>query len=413
MPAYPWPRVAGVVGGLLLVLYSAAEMYAIKSGYRGEFVRAFCGAGFCPEEFTIGRRFLFRRQLLLRRDPKLLNELQRALRFDTADAYRWADLGDAEAAMEQSDKARYCFEQAVARAPRSPAILFRAANFAFAAGDPADVLKDLRRVLEQPELAGYYASIFLTYMRLGVPVDSILAQGVPAMRVPVAEFLRYVENRNDVAAANTMWEWMTRRKLEDDASTADYLGLLIRNRQTESAAHIWKGYAGADSSYLESTWVYNGSFEKPLRRSPFDWIIQPTAHVQAGLAQGGAFDGSKCVRLDFLGGANMDYRGVYELAAVTPGEWKLTAHLRTDQITTDQGISLHVIDIRNGAALDAWSQMLTGTHPWTEVQVQFTVRPGTDVVRVDVVRRQSLHFDNEIMGTAWVDAVRLEPLRRG
>lgn len=411
LPYLRW-RWTGALAGLALILYGFTEIYIVASSFRGSFVQQLCAAGWCPDEFSTARLFALRSELLVRQQPAFLADLRRALQFDVADAYRWADLGEAEAAVQDIQKAQYCFDQAVARAPRSPAILFRSANFAFSTGHLQEVMQDLRVILQQPELGGYYGTIFLTYMRLNLPIATILHTGVPPLRQPAAAFLRFVEARNDVDSATAIWTWMKQHRLTDDAACAGYLDLLIANKKTQYAAETWKQYTHA-ADYLVNSWIYNGSFEEQLRNSPFDWMLEQAPHVQAAVDHTGAFAGKGCIRVDFLGGENVDYRGVHELAPVQPGQWILSGYIRTDQLTTDQGVSLHAIDIRNGPALDAWSQEVTGTQPWTKVEVRFTVRPETDVIRVDLVRRQSLHFDNQISGTAWLDAVTLRPARSG
>lgn len=403
-------RVVPITCGILLTLYAGLQIWIDEQPYDSPVLHPVCALGVCPDEFTPGRLFYLRQQLLLHHHPAVLARVQRGLRFDPADAYRWADLGDAEAAMQQWDQANYCFRQAVIRAPRSPAILFRSANFAFAHNDPARVLENLRVVLSEPELARYYDSIYLTYSRLNVPMAEILQNGFPLSPAPARDFLHFMENRNDVAAAGTIWHWMASHSLEDDPSTSGYLWLLIGKHQVDAAAKLWKQYVQAPK-YLETDWLYNSGFEHSPRASPFDWAVESVRRVSAGVAHSACLQGNGCVRLDFLGDDNVDYRGTYQFAAVTPGKWKLTGYMRTDHITTDQGPTFHVLDIRNEHALDVWTDSMTGSHPWTQQQIVFDVKPGTDIVRIDIVRRISLHFDNKITGTAWVDDLKLAPMR--
>ena len=51
----------------------------------------------------------------------------------------------------------------------------------------------------------------------------------------------------------------------------------------------------------------------------------------------------------------------------------------------------------------------SGTLPWTEVRLPFQVREETNIVRLELQRRDSFRFDSKIAGTFWLDDVRITP----
>jgi hypothetical protein len=96
---------------------------------------------------------------------------------------------------------------------------------------------------------------------------------------------------------------------------------------------------------------------------------------------------------------------------LSPGRWELRAFLRTDQITTDQGVALHLFDAHDAARLDMRLEAFTGTHEWTPVTGSFRVGAGTKIVRLELMRQASKKFENKITGSAWLDSVEISPTR--
>jgi len=88
-----------------------------------------------------------------------------------------------------------------------------------------------------------------------------------------------------------------------------------------------------------------------------------------------------------------------------PGVWRFEGRMRTQEITTDQGLGFRLLDPENTRLLDARTASLTGTHDWTLLSVGFEVHPATRVVEVRVFRTPSLKFDKKLGGTAWIDGL--------
>jgi len=305
-------------------------------------------------------------------------------------------------------KARYCFEQALAAAPRSPVMLFRAANFDWQTGDSTGVLKKLFRVLSDPQLADLYDPAFLTYSRLSVPLDTILAMGIPEQTLPAARFMRFELMHNNFDAAKRVWQWMLAHRMPTDDTANEYCTFLLQ-KYPEQAAEAWRSYAIGDPAYRRTNWIFNGSFETPFRPSPFDWHADSTPDVTAERAEDAARTGMHALRLRFLGRENASFQQAYQYAAVPAGQWRLTAHIKTDAVTTEEGIRLHVFDYYANSTLDVWSDMVAGSTDWRMVDVVFHSGPGTRLLRVEPARQASLLFNDHVRGTAWVDSVTLTP----
>ncbi len=99
----------------------------LRQPYQAEVLLAWL----CPEEFWDTRTFTMLQQSASGASAHLLPDFQRALKEDSASAYAWANLAEVERDAQQYGKAKYSFHRAIMAGPANPAILFRAANFAF------------------------------------------------------------------------------------------------------------------------------------------------------------------------------------------------------------------------------------------------------------------------------------------
>lgn len=398
--------------GLVLVVYGSIQIWLSNVSYDNPLKRRFCAAWLCPEEFWDNRTFTMLQQSTAGGAAILLPDFQRALVNDPASAYAWANLAEVERDAGNLDKAKYCFQHAIAAGPFNPAILFRAANFAFLTGDREATMHDLSIILRNPELLQYFEPAFLTYSRLDVPITELLDKGIPPVTQTAEQFLAFWMQGNQVPEAKATWDWMTKHSLTTEKSGGTYITFLVRNNDIDAAAREWRrANPKSSSNYQILNWVFNNGFEMEPKLGPFDWHIETTPDVEATRVQDVSRDGQWSVKLSFDGKENVDYHGVYEQTVISPGQWRLQGFLKLDGITTDQGISVRVFDPQNSARLDVHTDPLTGTTGWTEVERAFAVGPATKLVQIEIMRAPSRKFDNKISGRVWVDSLDLSPIR--
>ena len=394
-----------------MLSYGAVEVWLGNMSYDNPLKRRYCAAWLCPEEFWDTRTFTMLQQSAAGGSAQLLPEFKRALREDPASAYAWANLAESERDANQLTQAKYCFQQALVAGPGNPAILFRAANFAFQTGDKAATMRDLSTILRNPELTSYYQPAFLTYSRLDTPIEELLAKGVPPLATVAEPFLQFWMDDRKVPEAKATWNWMVQHSLTNDKSCGNYVSFLLANNEIDAAAQEWRRSNPKTAAYYQVlNWIFNGGFEMEPKPGPFDWHIETTPDVEATRVEDVSRDGQWSVKLAFGGQTNVDYHGVYQDTVVTPGQWRLRAFLKLDGITTDQGVSLRIYDPAQPARLDARTDGRTGSMPWNEVERDFVVGPETKLVRVEIMRGLSRRIDSKIAGRAWVDSVDLSPI---
>ena len=93
-----------------------------------------------------------------------------------------------------------------------------------------------------------------------------------------------------------------------------------------------------------------------------------------------------------------------------PGPYRFHALIRTEGLTTDQGLRFRISDAEAPARLDVVLGQFTGSSPWSGVEHDLVVSPETRLLQVQVIRQPSMKFDNKIGGTAWIDGLKLEPV---
>ena len=406
---------------VILVLFSTAGLL-LETAYRtnSQMEADFCRFQVCdtPRLIETARS----RRLLLSPEAAALGlrESVEALRRDPAAAARWCDAGEALLLSGNSDRAAYAFRRAVDLAPNSPPVLMQAANFFWRTGQPAAALPLDSRILRL--IREYDAVVFLAYSRSGLTLDNLLRDGIPADPAAARSFFEYtlapaappdgtlvasLDATADAPAA--VWRFLRLHHYDTSPIAARYLDFLLAHRLYPSAAAFWSDW-GAPRSVSNTNLLFNASFESPFSGPRFDWTLSHAPHVSEA-RDAEARSGSWSLRLDFDGTDNILYHGVSQTVIVTPGPFHFRAWLKLRDLTTDRGLAFRIFDPESPSLLDVHTPMLTGTLDWTPVELAFTVRPGTNLIQVEMFREPSWKFDNKFAGTAWVDAVELTGVR--
>ena len=315
------------------------------------------------------------------------------------------------------DEAKYCFSTGLALGPYIPPILMRAATFYDSVHETEQALRQTSRILEKTET--YDDLIFTWYTQKKVPLQDILSHGLPDSRSAKAYLrLLYMSAVDRTRDADQVWKWALPRGYVDDRLAQDYVAFLFNGHRYEAAAKSWALYVerqprdrqpggNQHGKYLESDWLYNGDFESEPSGAYFDWRIDTRPGVRAAWDANVAHSGKHSLRIRFDGKENIAFNQISQTAFVTPGRYRFEAFVRTEAITTDQGIGFHLVGVDGPSRLDIYTERLVGTNDWKRIEQVITVPRDRDLLQVQVVRQPSLKFDNQISGTAWIDSVRL------
>jgi hypothetical protein len=192
-----------------------------------------------------------------------------------------------------------------------------------------------------------------------------------------------------------------------------FADLLIQKRHIGDARRVWD-----DALRLSDTpqnldpsgsVLWDGGFETGLNGGAFAWFFPvPSGGVRTGFDARQKHSGNYSLRLTFDGRHNVNFDGVCTNAEVRPEtSYRLSAWLRTQALTTDQGVRLRLDWYSNSGAGSLETSDGQGTQPWTLIEMPWTSGQDVRYARVCVVRKPSAKFDSQIRGTAWIDDVAL------
>jgi O-antigen ligase len=391
--------------GCLLIVYAPAWILfetAFRSDLQAE--RRFCRFGICDTDSVLAARTLEKGGNVAAVPPA---ELLEAIRRDAAAPSRWCDLGEAMLRSGRVQQARDCFSTALALGPDVPPILLRAAKFYHGLQEKQRALEQTSRVLEKT--AFYDAFIFDWYSEKKEPVTAILTWGLPGGPRATQAYLGYLMALDNRADAAKVWDWVLSHRYGDDRLAREYVNFLFRAKSYEAAAKTWAQHLGdRRNGYLESNWLLNGDFESEPLELAFDWRMANLKHdVEVARDGSVVHTGSQSLRIRFGGKENVDYGDTVQTAFVTPGIYRFEAFIRTQDITTDQGIGFHIFDPEARSRLDVRTEQVIGTNDWKRIERVIRVPHGTRLLTLQVVRQPTWEFDNRISGTAWIDTVSL------
>lgn len=336
---------------------------------------------------------------------------EEALRRDPASAYRWLDLGEALLADGQREKAKQCIAQAGSLGPRIPYVLLRVASFYYQTEETSLANSFMQRVLAVTDQ--FDALAFSYFDRMNNDVAQTLREGIPAdKRAAQAYFLHLLSlgNSPDAAAG---WAWLASHSYADDASADNYVAFLVRNKSYDEALNVWSTEMGnRNGDFPASNALFNGSFEREPVGQVFDWRVQKREGVQLSRDRTTASSGEWSMRVEFEGKENIAFQDLTQMAVVRPGPYIFHASIRTNNITTDQGVRFRIYDTESPARLNVMTEQFSGTNGWRGIDTGFTVGPETRLIEVQFIRTPSRKFDNKITGTSWIDDLKLQPVSK-
>lgn len=409
LPARVRFRGVAIVLGFLLLVYAPAWILFEKKFKDDPLAEMrFCRFGVCDTDAWVASEAASHGGSIARIGvPELLRALQR----EPAASFRWCDLADAFLLSGQVEQARGSFSTALALAPHIPPVQFRAAVFYAGINDRKREFEQTAGILEKSTM--YDEQIFRNYEQEKVPMAEILATGLSANPRAAQAWLRYQLRPGHSADAATVWEWALVRHYVDERLAHDYVTSLYREKRYETAAGVWAHYLGERRhGYLESTWLLNGDFESEPDGIPFDWRLESLGDdASVAVDPGVAHTGSRSLRIRFGGKKNLDYAGASQTAFVKPGRYRFAAFVRTNGITTSQGVRFRIFDPDAPSRLDIKTEQVAGTVDWKEIEQVVDVPPGVNLLTIQVVRQPSLRIDNQLSGTAWIDTVILSGMK--
>lgn len=351
---------------------------------------------------------------------KAVQCLRKATQLNQRKAMYWSDLAEVCDTVNHTACSDLAVERALSMSPATPRFEWKAGNHYLLTGHTEEALEHFRRLLE---LDGTYAQpVFRVCLRVvGDPV-TILQKVLPATRNPQLKlaYLDFLSAQGDIDFANQVWNQISSSDGPECrfSDVRPYLESLISADKMRRAAKVW---GQLESAHVipkpgvgeAGNLVYNGKFSHIPLNAGFDWRSPDAPYVEVNFHDPSAHDGSHCLRVDYAAGRNLESEPVYELVAVDPGRtYRLHAYVRSQDITSDSGPRLRVLDPDCPACLNVSTQTTVGTTSWHALTLDFTAGVRTRVVRLSVWRPRTWTFPMEISGSFWLADVSITALNR-
>lgn len=345
--------------------------------------------------------------------PRALADYQRAVQDDPLSADFWMDVASASEAKGDDAGAQRAFERAQAVYPDSGEVEFYYGNFLLRRQEYSGAYEQLRRAASaDPKLLPLVIS---RVWRSSGDVHQLLDQVLPVNIDAYVQALDFFAAGQQADPALAVWQRIRQLgKAVPLEQTFPLMDELIREDRGDDARRVWRETLAAAGLPHEApahgSLIWNGDFEADFANGGLGWRWNSPPGTEIDFDPQAGPNGSRVIRLDFTGGANVDLNAPYEFVPVEPNQrYHFHASIRTDSISTESGMRFAMSDPNHAGAVNVVSNNLTGSHPWMPIDADVTTGPETHFLLVQLVRYPSRLFDNQLSGTAWIADVSLIP----
>ena len=333
----------------------------------------------------------------------------RPARLDLAIGYE--SIGNIPAAREAFGRARAAY-------PASSIVAWVYGNFLLRQGDTDPGFAQINHALQADPRLSDPKLVPLAVSRvwhLSQDANVLLNQVLPPDQDAYFQAIDFmVENKQPTAALLIWQRLLSLGKPIELRRSFPILWLLIESDFGADASRVWReALAAAGLPHDEpasQSLIWNGDFARDFLNGGLDWRWNPSlVGASIGFEAPPPSSEGRSLRLDFSGGENLNLMEPQQFVPVEPSQrYHFHAMLKTEGITTENGISFLISDPNHGAAMVA-TENFTGTRLWTPVDVDYATTPATHFMSIQVRRAPSRLFDNKLNGTAWIGNVSLTP----
>jgi tetratricopeptide (TPR) repeat protein len=349
-------------------------------------------------------------------DPQqALADYQRAVQDDPLSATLWMNLAGAYEASGDLVDAQRAFDRARDVYPLSAEVSWNYGNFLLRQDQAAAAYAEMRHAVQSdPRLARLAVSrVWRASRDVNVVLDQVLPTGVD----PYIQALDFFASIRQTDAALSVWgRLVSLGQPVPLPRTFPFLDELIQEDRSADAERVW--IEALDAARIprdepaNHSLVCDGRFSRDFDDGGLGWRWQSNAHIGVVITFDGvpASYGVRSARLQFNGGTNLGLSQPAQYIAVEPSHpYHFHAYIRTEDISTESGVRFFISDPNHDRALDLQSENLTGSHPWTSVELDFVTPPTTNFLLLGLLRTPSRLFDNKLNGTVWIADIALTP----
>jgi tetratricopeptide (TPR) repeat protein len=342
-----------------------------------------------------------------------LADYQRAVRVNPLSAHHWMNLAGAYEANGDVEQARNAFQAARSVYPLSAEVAWNYGNFLLRQDQSAQGYAEIQQaVRSDPKLLTLAIS---RSWRSSRDVNILLDQVLPVDADAYLLALDYFASTKQMDPALVVWQRLvdTRKPIMLPKSFP-FLDELIAEDRSTDARKVWTDTLALSrlgyEAPLRHSLIWNGDFARDFAGGGLGWRWHAPIGVDFAFDTVPRAYGVRSAQFFFGGGTNPELIEPAQYVAVEPNEtYRFHAYMRTESITTEMGMSFWIIDPNHVGAVNVKTENLTGSHPWTSIDVDVVTGSKTHFLLVRLLRPASRMFDNKLSGTAWIADVSLIP----
>ena len=348
-------------------------------------------------------------------DPvQALANYQHAVHDDPLSANYWMNLAGAYEATGDLTGAQHAFAQARSVYPLSAEVAWNYGNFLLRQDQDAAAYAEIRHAVQSdPRLLPLAVS---RVWRARHDVNVLLDQALPADVDPYIQALNFLASIRQTDAALSVWRRLiSLGKAVPLQKTFPFFDELILDDRSADATQAWtQALAAAGIPHdepLNHSLVWNGTFSRDFANGGLGWRWDAPWGVAIDFEPAPPSYGVRTLRLDFAGGRNLEIAEPAQYVPVEPSHiYHFHAYMRTQEITTESGMRISIIDPNHANAVGPQTENFTGSHPWTALEMDVLTGPETHFLLVRLWRVGSRLFDNKLRGTVWIADISLVPV---
>lgn len=351
--------------------------------------------------FRIGRTY---HNLMLEDENKVTSLFANSLQNNPLLASSWLELSEIFVDKGESDKSLVALNRAHELAPLSIARLWQGSILALRLGEENRAYNNFKIVATaDPSLrTTVFDTIWLVTGDNDFILNNIIAEEV------LLSYMDYLIATKRADASLAVWDKIeSMNEIDVNKNFLNYMNFLIDNQKSRQAHAIWSKIVGRNES---ESLVWNGGFElKPLNAG-FDWRITTDNNPGVLMDRDSekSVEGELSFKVEFDGKNNNEFYHLSQIVPVEPNaEYLFTAKVKTENITTQNGISMETHCYPDWKLMSKSTKPLTGTNDWTNVSMRLETPESCNDLLIRVRRFQSDNFDKFISGTAWIDDVKI------
>jgi hypothetical protein len=348
------------------------------------------------------------------RPKEAIQQFQAAIKANPYDPQAWINLAAAREFQGDTTRAEDDLQHASTLAPNLPVYQWTIGNYFLLHGNTQEAFRHLKVVLAGSRQ--YDRTVFNVAWKASGNAGQILQELIPDSLPAEFSYLNYLVTERRMPEAEAVWKRIAAAsETFDPHEASEYIDTFIKTGRADAAYQAWTDLQGKGLVHMppggpNQNLITNGNFEDPLLNMGFAWRIQDVHGVYAGLDTATFHSPGHSLSVQFTGNQNLDYHQIFQFVKVSPShKYELDAFMKTQNITSDSGPRLEVVDAYGPGVLNKFTQGMTGTSGgWNPLNLEFMTGPKTQVLLVLLVRPPSkADDDTAITGRVWLDDVQI------